>query len=116
MHSARRRTLKLNQPINNIEIQKSESEDDEPAPPTARFIRRFDFEEVPSLVFSREQLESKMDKAAANILQLVYHYAVADFEHKNHRLKIEARIRAGDYSSGPVLSLVRMVKRLIQER
>ena len=53
---------------------------------------------------------------AINIRQLVYHHAMTDTSHTNHRFKTEARIRPNDYSKSPVLSLVRMVKRLLQER
>ena len=54
-----------------------------------------------------------MNEMAINIRQLVYHHAMTDTSHTNHRFKTEARIRPNDYSKSPVLSLVRMVKRLL---
>jgi len=57
-----------------------------------------------------------MDPMAANIRQLVYHHAISDTLHTQHRFKTEARIRLADYTTSPVLSMVRMVKRLLQER
>jgi len=79
-------------------------------------VSNFDGDKVPSLIFSRQQLESKMDEAATEIRELVYGYAVSDREDTLYRFKTEARIRSNDYSQSPVLSLVRMVRRLCQKR
>ena len=57
-----------------------------------------------------------MDLASIKIRELIYHYAISDRVETHFRFKTEARIRKDDYASSPVLSLVRMVRRLCQKR